>query len=71
MDDIKSVCAGLVTVNDKSGIIQLVHYTTLQYFKRTQSHWFPHASTNIVYACVTYLSFTEFEGGFVQTDGQF
>jgi hypothetical protein len=33
---IVSVCAGLVTVNEESRIIRLVHYTTQEYFERTQ-----------------------------------
>lgn len=28
IEDMVSVCAGLVTVDDESGIIRLVHYTT-------------------------------------------
>lgn len=41
IEDIVSVCAGLVTVDKKIGIIRLVHYTTQEYFERTQKHWFP------------------------------
>jgi len=36
IDDIVSVCAGLVTVDEESRIIRLVHYTTQEYFERTQ-----------------------------------
>jgi hypothetical protein len=35
IEDMVSVCAGLVTVDKKSGIIRLVHYTTQDYFERT------------------------------------
>ncbi|KAH6693786.1 hypothetical protein F5X68DRAFT_258632 [Plectosphaerella plurivora] len=35
IEDILSVCAGLVTVDDESDIIRLVHYTTQEYFSRT------------------------------------
>jgi hypothetical protein len=41
IEDIVSVCARLVTVDKESNIIRLVYYTTQQYFKRTQSYWFP------------------------------
>ena len=34
-----SVCAGLVTVDEKSDIIRLVHYTTQEYFERTWTSW--------------------------------
>jgi hypothetical protein len=41
IEDIVSVCAGLVTIDEESGIIRLVHYTTQEYFERTQRQWFP------------------------------
>ncbi|KAK4442326.1 ankyrin repeat-containing domain protein [Podospora aff. communis PSN243] len=56
LDDIVSVCAGLVTVDKESNIIRLVHYTTQEYFNRTSAHWFPHAQAEIVKACTTYLT---------------
>lgn len=36
LEDILSVCAGLVTHDPKSDSIRLVHYTTQQYFTRTK-----------------------------------
>jgi len=71
IEDIVSVCAGLVTVDDESHIIRLVHYTTQEYFKRMQKDWFPNAETEITTTCVTYLSFKVFESGFCQTDKEF
>jgi ankyrin repeat protein len=71
IEDMVSVCAGLVTIDKESDIFRLVHYTTQQYFERTQSDWFPNAETNITTMCVTYLSFNVFEGGFCQTDDEF
>ena len=35
IEDIVSVCAGLVTVDQESDIIRFVHYTTQEYFERT------------------------------------
>jgi ankyrin repeat protein len=61
IEDIVSVCAGLVTVDAESGIIRLVHYTTQEYFERTQKRWFPNAETDITTICVTYLSFNAFQ----------
>jgi len=37
VDDMVSVCAGLVTVDEESDIMRLVHYTTQEYFERTQT----------------------------------
>ena len=36
IEDMVSVCAGLVTVDEESNIIRLVHYTTQEYFEQTQ-----------------------------------
>ena len=40
IDDMVSVCAGLVTVDEESGIIRLVHHTTQEYFQRTRENGF-------------------------------
>jgi hypothetical protein len=71
IEDIVSVCAGLVTVDEESGIIRLVHYTTQEYFKWTRERWFQNAETDITNVCITYLSFHAFESGFCQTDVEF
>jgi hypothetical protein len=59
-----SLCAGLVTIDEESGIIRLVHYTTQEYFQQTQKQWFPKAESDIATTCVTYLSFDTFKSGF-------
>ena len=71
LEDLVSVCAGLVTVDEESNIIRLVHYTTQEYFGRTWTSWFPCAQTDIAKTCVTYLSFDKFETGFCPTDEEF
>ncbi|KAE9371875.1 hypothetical protein N431DRAFT_341685, partial [Stipitochalara longipes BDJ] len=71
VEDMVSVCAGLVTVDEESNIIRLVHYTAQEYFERTQKHWFPNIETDITTACVTYLSFDDFESGICQNDEDF
>jgi hypothetical protein len=47
-----SICARLVTIDKKSDVIQLVHYTMQEYFERTYS--FPNAEIDITATCVTY-----------------
>ncbi|KAL6828193.1 ankyrin repeat-containing domain protein [Trichoderma camerunense] len=69
--DMGRVCVGLVTVDEKSGITQLVHYTAQEYFENTQSHWFPEADSVLLGACITYLSFKDFDSGFCTTDDEF
>ncbi|PMD63451.1 uncharacterized protein K444DRAFT_556103, partial [Hyaloscypha bicolor E] len=71
VENMVSVCAGLVTIDDESKIIRLVHYTTQQYFEHTRSQWFPDSLTNITTICVTHLLFKEFESGICQNDKEF
>ncbi|KAJ6447150.1 rRNA processing domain-containing protein [Purpureocillium lavendulum] len=66
-----SVCAGLVTVDENSGIIRLVHYTIQEYLERTRDRWFIDAEASITATCVTYLSFSIFESGPCLTDDEF
>lgn len=65
---ILTACAGLVTTEDESGIIRLVHYTTQEFFERTQNEWFPDAETKITLQCITYLSFKDFESGSCESE---
>jgi hypothetical protein len=70
VEDIVSVCAGLVTVDEESSIIRLVHYTTQEYFVRTWKRWFPEAQVDITDICATYLSFSSFESGPCHTNDE-
>jgi hypothetical protein len=71
VQDMVSVCAGLVTIDEESGIVRLVHYTTQEYFERTQSTWFLGAEDDITTVCITYLSFRTFESGFWESNKHF
>jgi hypothetical protein len=66
IEDMVSVCAGLVTIDGESNVIRLVHYTTQEYFERTQKDWFPNAEESITTSCVTYLSFSALTEALVQ-----
>lgn len=66
-----SVCAGLITVDEKNNIIQLVHYTTQEFFQRTQRDWFPEADVEIANVYITYLLFDAFEAGFCRSNEEF
>ncbi|EXJ59549.1 uncharacterized protein A1O5_12174, partial [Cladophialophora psammophila CBS 110553] len=65
-----SVCAGLVTVDEQSQVIRLVHYTAQEYFTK-QGAWFPEPESYIAKACITYLSFNNFASGICHTADQF
>ncbi|QGA20934.1 hypothetical protein EYB26_008644 [Talaromyces marneffei] len=67
IEDMVSVCAGLVVVDEKSHTIRLVHHTTQEYFTRNWCLWFPNVQVDITQRCVTYLLFDVFETGPCQT----
>jgi hypothetical protein len=67
-DLLVSVCIGLVTIDQGSHIIRLVHYTTQQYFERIRTSIFPAAQTDMTRACLTYLLFDAFAEGYCPND---
>ncbi|KAF2827744.1 ankyrin [Ophiobolus disseminans] len=71
VEDLVSVCAGLVVVDQEIAVIRLVHYTTQEYFERTSSYFNPAAQLLIAKTCLTYLSFSVFESGSCATDKDF
>ena len=70
-EDIVSVCAGLVVVDQESAIIRLVHYTTQEYFERTGDAWVPDGKLRIAETCLTYLCFCAFQSGSCSSDGEY
>ncbi|KAF1994409.1 hypothetical protein P154DRAFT_527092, partial [Amniculicola lignicola CBS 123094] len=71
VEDIISVCAGLVTIDEESNVIRLVHYTTQEYFERIRSDWNPDAQEEIATTCLTYLAFDTFRSGSCPSDEKF
>jgi len=71
VDDILSVCAGLIVVDEASQTMRLVHYTTQEFFHREWEAWFPHAQLDITRTCATYLFFDTFASGFCCSDDAF
>ncbi|KAK0626209.1 hypothetical protein B0T14DRAFT_543178 [Immersiella caudata] len=67
VEDMVSVRAGLVTVDEESSIVRLTHYTTQEYFEQSNS-WFPGAHAYILGNCITYLSFDVFGRRFTSWD---
>jgi ankyrin repeat protein len=63
VEDVLSVCAGLVTVDEESQIIRLVHYTTQEYLEGIRESWHPRAQQEIASTCLTYLCFEPFKSG--------
>jgi ankyrin repeat protein len=54
---ISSVCAGLVTIDESSDQVRLVHYTTYDFLIRLLPSWYPAGNKEVARNCVTYLSF--------------
>ncbi|KAM7214558.1 hypothetical protein V8F06_010040 [Rhypophila decipiens] len=61
-----SLCAGLVTIDEESRTILLVHYTTQEYFERQdiRQEYFRWAPHRLAEACLTYLQFSPFSQRF-------
>ncbi|KAF3316763.1 hypothetical protein TWF173_001426 [Orbilia oligospora] len=54
INDIISVCAGLVTIDEDTKIVRLIHYTTQEYFDKQE--WTRHAQTGLAEICIIHLS---------------
>lgn len=65
-DEVLSVCAGLVIVDNESDIIRLVHYTAEEYFKQNMSSIFPDIGQHIAMSCLTYLLYDDFNQGWLK-----
>ncbi|KAL5378431.1 hypothetical protein DPSP01_009188 [Paraphaeosphaeria sporulosa] len=71
IEDLLSVCAGLVVIDKESAIVRLVHYTTQEYFKRISETWYSGAALHIALTCLTFLSFDLFKTGSCFFDEEF
>ena len=56
-------CAGLVTIDEESKTVRLVHYTAQEYFERILHIRHPQAHASIAATCLAYLSFDVFAHG--------
>ena len=61
IDEIIHACAGLVTLEEDTNIIRLVHYTTQEYLEHKFLTWEPLGEEAITRTCLTYLSFDLFK----------
>ncbi|KAL8369144.1 hypothetical protein RB599_004544 [Gaeumannomyces hyphopodioides] len=73
MGGVISACAGLVTVDEESNAVRLIHYTAHEYLANGSGHsaLLPGAEAYVAGVCTTYLSFDEFEEGFCRTHHDF
>lgn len=57
-----SLCAGLVTIDDQSKTIRLVHYTVQEYIERILQSRYPNCQKKFTEVCLAYLSQNIFTG---------
>jgi len=68
IEDLLSVCAGLVIIDQESAVIRLIHYTAQDYFEDIRDTWNPTAQLQIASTCLTYLLFDIFRTGSCSSD---
>ncbi|KAF2809157.1 ankyrin, partial [Mytilinidion resinicola] len=71
VEDLVSVCAGLVVVDQEGAVIRLVHHTTQEYLEQIKDAWIPGAQLYMATTCLTYLSFSAFRSGSCSTHEKF
>lgn len=59
---ITSLCAGLVVVDQRTNVVNLVHYSTKSYFDNTRHIQFPEFHAKITLVCATYLTLDSLKG---------
>lgn len=61
LDEITSICAGLLIVDHISCVVRLAHHTTDEYLKKIQTKSFPGISSHMASVLLTYVSFNVFK----------
>ena len=63
-------CLGLVTIDEESSTIRLVHFAVEEYFRSRKDEIFHGRTTEIAEACLTYLSFRAFGSSLCDDESQ-
>jgi ankyrin repeat protein len=71
INDLISICAGLVTIDEESNAIRLAHYTTQEYLEQKWTSVFPGAHSLLGSACITYLNYDAFQSGVAPSTYEF
>ncbi|KAK5127530.1 hypothetical protein LTR85_006869 [Meristemomyces frigidus] len=58
--EVLSVCMGLVTSDEHSNVVRLVHYTAQKFLDQHRTIWLPNADTTLLVGAVTHLRYEEF-----------
>lgn len=54
-----SVSAGLITIDEDSRTVGLVHFTVEEYFRKKKANLFPRADILLAETCITYVSYDQ------------
>lgn len=66
VEDIVSVCAGLVVLDEVTDIVRIVHYTAQGYFESLE--WKYAVQKEMATACLAYLLFDDMQSGICSTE---
>ena len=61
VDQIFTICSGLVTIDEHSDSVRFIHYTVQEYLQRNQETWLPHANIHVSRTCIAYVSVNELD----------
>ncbi|KAL7939595.1 hypothetical protein V8C35DRAFT_287105 [Trichoderma chlorosporum] len=67
-DILTGVCSGLITVDNESQVVRLVHYTAQQYFESCHHTRLLEAKLRLANISLTYLTLANFSSGYCTTD---
>jgi ankyrin repeat protein len=62
-EQIFTICAGLVTIDEQSDTVRFIHFTTQEYLQRNRETWLPDAEVEIARICTAYLSLDDLSAG--------
>ena len=58
-EDLTSVCAGLISIEEGSKVVRLAHYTAQAYLEEVRDKIFTNARQQVAATCLTYLSYED------------
>jgi hypothetical protein len=64
-----TICARLVTIDEQSDTVRFTYYTTQEYLQRNQEMWLPYAGIEIARVCIAYLSTSDLAVGLCASQG--
>lgn len=68
--ELLSLCAGLVTLDEESKTVRLVHYTTQKYLSRNPQHLVRNPHRLLANVCVSFLGIDDFKTAFCKDDAK-